>query len=57
MNSCYSCKNYHRYRESESWELDYILWYVFVCDARPTIVNLKQFPFTNTKCKSHKEDK
>ena len=52
-NSCYTCKHRHSYRETESWEMPHIFWYEHVCDARPTIANLKQFPFTKTDCPKH----
>lgn len=49
-NCCYNCKNYHSYKETESYEMPHIFWYVFICDARPSVANLKQFPFKNTNC-------
>jgi hypothetical protein len=53
VKSCYNCENYHAYREEESWEMPHIFWYVYVCDVKPTVVNLKQFPFRNTTCTKH----
>ena len=50
MNSCYTCKHRHSHREIESWEMPHIYWFVHICDARPKVANLKQFPFNVTKC-------
>ena len=50
MKNCFSCKHYHFHREEESWELPHIFWYVYACNVRPTVANLKQFPFHNTNC-------
>lgn len=57
--SCYTCKHRSITRESESWELDHIYWYVHECAVRPSIANLKQFPFNKTNCSKHetKNDK
>lgn len=46
-NSCYNCGEC--VREVESWELEHIYWYE--CDAVPGMANLRNFPFSNTKCK------
>lgn len=51
--SCYTCKHRHSHREEESWELSHIFWYVHSCDMRPTIANLKQFPFNTTSCEKY----
>lgn len=50
MNSCYTCKHRHSYKETESWEMAHIYWWVHICDARPKVANLKQFPFNATEC-------
>lgn len=50
MNSCYTCKHRHSYKEAESWETPHIFWWIHICDARSTVANLKQFPFNQTKC-------
>lgn len=50
-NSCYTCAHFHR--EEESWEMPHIWWYE--CSARPSMANLKSFPFTNTKCTLFKQ--
>lgn len=53
MNSCFSCKHYHRHKEIESWEMPHIFWYEHSCDARPTLANLVQFPFEHTSCQQY----
>ena len=50
QKSCYSCKFRHSHKETESWEMPHIYWWVHICDARPKVANLKQFPFNVTKC-------
>jgi len=49
--SCYTCTHYDSWKEYESWEMPHINWRVYACSARPSIVNLKQFPFEHTNCK------
>ncbi len=49
-HSCYSCRHYHGYKDTESWEMPHISWWVHDCNARQGIKNLKQFPFLNTSC-------
>ena len=53
--SCYTCRHYHSWEDYESWEMPHIKWIVYVCDARPTVVNLRQFPFENTKCNLYED--
>lgn len=55
--SCFNCKHYHSHKEIESWELPHIFWYEYSCDKRPTVANLKQFPFKKTMCKSFESNK
>ena len=57
MNSCYTCKHRYSYKETESWEMPHILWWIHICDARPNIANLKQFPFNTTKCEKWEPQK
>lgn len=33
--------------------MPHIFWYIRTCDKRPSVSNLKQFPFQNTECKQH----
>lgn len=53
--SCYNCKHYSCHKEVESWELSHIFWYVYNCSVKPSIANLKSFPFKNTSCKLFEE--
>jgi len=53
--SCYTCKHRHSHKETESWELSHIFWWVHICDVRPNVANLKQFPFSNTNCTKHEK--
>lgn len=47
--SCTDCRHYH-YEEDN---MDgYVLSAWLECDARPTVANLKQFPFKKTECES-----
>lgn len=46
MNSCRECK--HVRRETESWELPHIFYYV--CKKAPGMANLRSFPFKCTSC-------
>lgn len=55
-NSCVSCKHYHKFEEIESWEMPHIFEIIRICDAKPTIVNLKQFPFRNAKCVKYERE-
>lgn len=55
MKSCYGCTHNKSYREQESWEMPHINWMVYICAARPGIVNLKQFPFSKTNCSKWEE--
>lgn len=56
MKSCYTCKHRHSYKETESWEMSHIFWWIHICDARPSVSNLKQFPFKNTGCTKHEKE-
>ena len=49
--SCFTC--IYLFRETESWEMPHIYWYV--CDILPQNAMLKQFPFKRTKCKKWKD--
>ena len=51
--SCYECKHRESFREYESWEMSHIWWWVHLCHARPSVANLRQFPFHNTTCESY----
>lgn len=53
LPSCRSCEHYSAHKETESWEMSHIAWWVHICDAKPNVSNLKQFPFQNTKCIKH----
>ncbi len=55
MNRCSMCAHYHCHKETESWEMPHIFWYERSCDARPTLANLKQFPFKRTSCPRYSE--
>jgi len=33
--------------------MSHIFWYVHICAKKPTVSNLKQFPFQHTKCDKH----
>ena len=48
LHSCHACQHLHR--EAESWEMPHIWWWE--CSARPSMENLKSFPFRRTKCSS-----
>ena len=50
MNSCFDCKYYSYWRETESWEMPHIYTDMRECSKVPTNANLKSFPFLNTKC-------
>lgn len=49
--SCFTCKHSHSHKETESWEMSHIFWWEHSCDVRPSIGNLKNFPFRTTDCK------
>lgn len=53
LPSCRSCEHYSVHKEIESWEMSHLYWFVHSCDVKPSVSNLKQFPFQNTKCKMH----
>ena len=50
MQSCFTCKHRHSHKETESWEMPHIYWWEHSCNAHPGIANLKQFPFSETRC-------
>lgn len=53
MANCRRCK--HFYKDSESWEMPHIWWYA--CNEKPNYMNLKSFPFHNTKCDKFEESR
>jgi hypothetical protein len=48
--SCYTCLHRDSHEEIESWEMPHIRWMEHSCAERPSISNLKQFPFAKTNC-------
>lgn len=47
--SCRACV--HLRRATESWEMPHIQWWE--CAARPSMENLRTFPFNQTICKKY----
>ena len=48
-NSCRTCKHLYGYYEPNDYNLDYPIK-VYGCSVRPTVANLRQFPFRQTQC-------